>query len=156
MSTYFGEKEKAGKMPPKFKAGDWYCSQCGDLQFARNMFCRMCGAPTTHEIPWTPRDDRLPLPHLQTGRRQRGKKKKKGLEALQMVVGGDRIYTTTRERLGSRHQVQCYPIFPNLATSLLLSPMGPRCTLWGFSVFWLTVLPSLRTQYTPVLLWVFP
>lgn len=32
--------------PPKKKAktfpGDWICDKCGDLQFARNAFCRMC------------------------------------------------------------------------------------------------------------------
>lgn len=27
------------------KAGDWVCEACGDLQFARNNTCRMCGAP---------------------------------------------------------------------------------------------------------------
>jgi len=27
------------------KPGDWHCSSCGDLQFARNSECRKCGAP---------------------------------------------------------------------------------------------------------------
>jgi len=27
------------------KPGDWICSSCGDLQFARNTSCRRCGAP---------------------------------------------------------------------------------------------------------------
>mmetsp|Transcript_6257 Transcript_6257/g.14971 ORF Transcript_6257/g.14971 Transcript_6257/m.14971 type:complete len:368 (+) Transcript_6257:80-1183(+) len=26
--------------------GDWYCNDCGDLQFARNSTCRRCGAPS--------------------------------------------------------------------------------------------------------------
>merc|ERR1712224_890389 len=25
------------------RAGDWYCSKCGDLQFMRNEKCRRCG-----------------------------------------------------------------------------------------------------------------
>merc|ERR1719198_473859 len=29
----------------KKKAGDWYCSGCGDLQFRNNTQCRQCGAP---------------------------------------------------------------------------------------------------------------
>jgi len=27
------------------KPGDWHCSNCGDLQFAKNMNCRKCGTP---------------------------------------------------------------------------------------------------------------
>merc|ERR1712113_747210 len=27
------------------KPGDWTCTSCGDLQFAKNANCRMCGAP---------------------------------------------------------------------------------------------------------------
>lgn len=27
------------------KPGDWYCPQCNDLQFARNMVCRKCNTP---------------------------------------------------------------------------------------------------------------
>jgi len=29
----------------EMKPGDWHCSACGDLQFARNMSCRQCGTP---------------------------------------------------------------------------------------------------------------
>eukprot|EP00930_Biecheleria_cincta_P061781 TRINITY_DN47334_c0_g1_i1.p1 TRINITY_DN47334_c0_g1~~TRINITY_DN47334_c0_g1_i1.p1 ORF type:complete len:216 (-),score=26.56 TRINITY_DN47334_c0_g1_i1:213-821(-) len=32
------------------RPGDWECTKCGDLQFARNMECRKCGEPK-------PRDD---------------------------------------------------------------------------------------------------
>jgi len=35
-------------MSSKFteKPGDWYCPNCGDLQFAKNLQCRKCGTPT--------------------------------------------------------------------------------------------------------------
>ena len=55
-------------MPRKFNLGDWYCKQCHDHQFARNLFCRICGAPTPFDVPWTPRDDALPLPHIQAAK----------------------------------------------------------------------------------------
>jgi len=29
------------------KPGDWYCPNCGDLQFAKNLECRKCGTPTS-------------------------------------------------------------------------------------------------------------
>lgn len=31
------------------KPGDWYCESCGDLQFARNVVCRKCGAAKPQE-----------------------------------------------------------------------------------------------------------
>eukprot|EP00929_Paragymnodinium_shiwhaense_P018746 TRINITY_DN12_c0_g1_i1.p1 TRINITY_DN12_c0_g1~~TRINITY_DN12_c0_g1_i1.p1 ORF type:complete len:369 (+),score=96.46 TRINITY_DN12_c0_g1_i1:95-1201(+) len=34
-------RRDAGEMRP----GDWVCEKCGDLQFAKNTSCRMCGAP---------------------------------------------------------------------------------------------------------------
>eukprot|EP00930_Biecheleria_cincta_P026124 TRINITY_DN1846_c0_g1_i6.p1 TRINITY_DN1846_c0_g1~~TRINITY_DN1846_c0_g1_i6.p1 ORF type:complete len:327 (-),score=68.76 TRINITY_DN1846_c0_g1_i6:100-1080(-) len=30
---------------PQMTPGDWICSACGDLQFARNQACRKCGSP---------------------------------------------------------------------------------------------------------------
>jgi len=30
---------------PTTKPGDWQCGSCGDMQFARNVVCRMCNAP---------------------------------------------------------------------------------------------------------------
>lgn len=39
-SSTFKPKDK-----PDAKPGDWTCSSCGDLQFARNVMCRMCGTP---------------------------------------------------------------------------------------------------------------
>ena len=63
-------------MPRRFKVGDWICGQCDDHQFARNMFCRICGAPTSHEIPWTPRDDALQLPHIQAVKLEKKKAEK--------------------------------------------------------------------------------
>lgn len=36
----FGKANDTQKKP-----GDWHCSSCGDLQFARNMECRKCGTP---------------------------------------------------------------------------------------------------------------
>ena len=33
----YGDKAK-----PELKPGDWICPQCGDHQFARNWFCKMC------------------------------------------------------------------------------------------------------------------
>lgn len=39
------------------KATDWYCNQCGDLQFARNVQCRNCGAAKpTDGSEYTPPD----------------------------------------------------------------------------------------------------
>mmetsp|Transcript_57694 Transcript_57694/g.137254 ORF Transcript_57694/g.137254 Transcript_57694/m.137254 type:complete len:321 (+) Transcript_57694:76-1038(+) len=32
------------------REGDWYCGQCGDLQFARNSACRKCGAPRSRPL----------------------------------------------------------------------------------------------------------
>merc|ERR1719359_1243313 len=32
------------------KPGDWHCSNCGDLQFARNVACRQCGTPNMQNI----------------------------------------------------------------------------------------------------------
>ena len=29
----------------KKRKGDWYCPNCGDLQFKHNVNCRICGAP---------------------------------------------------------------------------------------------------------------
>lgn len=34
-----------GSMPAEAQPGDWLCPSCNDLQFARNLTCRMCGAP---------------------------------------------------------------------------------------------------------------
>lgn len=33
------------------KPGDWTCSECGDLQFARNATCRRCGAERPADLP---------------------------------------------------------------------------------------------------------
>lgn len=36
------------------KPGDWFCSGCGDLNFAKNMQCRKCGTPhPEHAQAWT-------------------------------------------------------------------------------------------------------
>merc|ERR1719291_991385 len=36
---------QGGSMMPSYaKPGDWTCTACGDLQFARNAACRKCGA----------------------------------------------------------------------------------------------------------------
>merc|ERR1711869_63375 len=40
------------------KPGDWECVACGDVQFARNIECRKCGAPKpegfgqSNAAPW--------------------------------------------------------------------------------------------------------
>jgi predicted RNA-binding Zn-ribbon protein involved in translation (DUF1610 family) len=34
----------AGPPTMQVMVGDWLCGACGDLQFARNMACRRCGA----------------------------------------------------------------------------------------------------------------
>lgn len=41
-----GMGETAGRVMggPKTRIGDWYCQQCGDHQFAKNIECRQCGA----------------------------------------------------------------------------------------------------------------
>jgi len=36
---------KAAHDPQAPRAGDWYCSNCGDLQFGKNASCRRCGLP---------------------------------------------------------------------------------------------------------------
>jgi len=38
--------------------GDWYCPRCKDLQFARNMQCRMCGAGKPEAGGFDLRDER--------------------------------------------------------------------------------------------------
>jgi len=35
--------------------GDWICSSCGDLQFARNASCRRCGQPRMDGVSANPR-----------------------------------------------------------------------------------------------------
>merc|ERR1712232_1524068 len=44
-------KAKRGNLQPQMaqNPGDWFCSGCNDLQFARNMKCRNCG--TEKPIP---------------------------------------------------------------------------------------------------------
>lgn len=37
---------EGGKGGPQMKPGDWNCTGCGDLQFARNVSCRRCGTPS--------------------------------------------------------------------------------------------------------------
>lgn len=34
-----------GSMQAQMRPGDWSCVSCGDMQFARNVTCRSCGAP---------------------------------------------------------------------------------------------------------------
>mmetsp|Transcript_9403 Transcript_9403/g.15180 ORF Transcript_9403/g.15180 Transcript_9403/m.15180 type:complete len:384 (+) Transcript_9403:53-1204(+) len=41
-----GKGKGAGK---QMKPGDWHCPNCGDLQFARNIECRMCRTPKPEE-----------------------------------------------------------------------------------------------------------
>jgi predicted RNA-binding Zn-ribbon protein involved in translation (DUF1610 family) len=36
---------KSQSMRQQMKPGDWHCTQCGDLQFAKNMQCRRCNTP---------------------------------------------------------------------------------------------------------------
>jgi len=33
----------------RWMQGDWICSECGDIQFARNMHCRRCGSPRPNQ-----------------------------------------------------------------------------------------------------------
>lgn len=40
-----GGKGKAGGAKGNVKPGDWFCSGCGDHQFANNTSCRQCGTP---------------------------------------------------------------------------------------------------------------
>jgi len=39
------EAEAAAPAPAGGKPGDWTCPDCGDLQFARNEYCRLCETP---------------------------------------------------------------------------------------------------------------
>eukprot|EP00929_Paragymnodinium_shiwhaense_P041587 TRINITY_DN21588_c0_g1_i1.p1 TRINITY_DN21588_c0_g1~~TRINITY_DN21588_c0_g1_i1.p1 ORF type:complete len:530 (-),score=110.99 TRINITY_DN21588_c0_g1_i1:89-1678(-) len=41
----------SGSLATAFSDGDWNCAECGDHQFARNMSCRMCGAPRPGAAP---------------------------------------------------------------------------------------------------------
>lgn len=43
--SYGAVRGGSGTAGADAKPGDWTCQQCGDLQFARNNSCRMCGAP---------------------------------------------------------------------------------------------------------------
>lgn len=36
--------------PPEAKDGDWYCPNCNDLQFKRNIVCRRCGTRNPHDL----------------------------------------------------------------------------------------------------------
>merc|ERR1719230_345807 len=42
-----------GAFNPKHQDGDWYCPNCGDHQFSRNIKCRQCSTPKpTEEEQW--------------------------------------------------------------------------------------------------------
>merc|ERR1712166_148091 len=49
-----GQQQQQGR--PYQRPGDWVCTQCNDLQFARNSQCRQCQAPKPSGVGDRPGD----------------------------------------------------------------------------------------------------
>jgi predicted RNA-binding Zn-ribbon protein involved in translation (DUF1610 family) len=72
-------------LPHYAEDGDWKCLKCGDLQFKRNLSCRLCGTPAPGQ-PGAPDPATTPPPTF-------GKAKGKGSKGGKIVGGGASPYS---------------------------------------------------------------